>query len=108
MFQVVEDDTLSFLAKCLKLPWAARTAEGDHEQEEEEDQLSLSSDLFSSIGHWGLPVKQTKLTAVTEQRDRALTRILSNLVGEAIVGQTTEAQESPVAGASTPYSFMHY
>jgi len=63
-----------------------------------------SADLLSSIGHWGLPVEQTDLTAVTEQRDRALTRILSNSVAEAVVGQTTEAQELPAAGASAPSS----
>ena len=105
-FQAVEADTLNSLAKCLKPPWASQSAgEGEEEEQEEEERLSLSPDLLSSIEHRALPAEDTELTAVTEQRDRALTRILSNLVAEAlcVVGQTTEAQESP-AGASVPSS----
>ena len=109
-FQAVEAETLDSLAKCLNQPWASRTAEGDEQEEEEdeeEDRLSLSADLLCRIGHRAPPAEQSELTAVTEQRDRALNRILANsVVAEAAaVDQPTEAQQSPAAGdASAPSS----
>ena len=88
-FQAVEGDTLEALAGCLRQPWER---EGDEEQEEfTASAVSLSADLLSSIGHRSLPEEPSELSAATERRDRALSRMLSNSVAEA----EAEIQESP-------------
>jgi len=96
---------LDALANGLKQPWVSRT-EGEGEKEDDDQELSLSRDLLSSIGHRALPTEESELTVVAEQRDKALNRMLSNSVAQVVLGQATEvaeAQESP-AGASAQKS----
>lgn len=67
--------------------------------------MTLSADLLRSIGHRAMLKEQTEVTAVTEQRDRALTRILLSLEPETCteVEVMSGTKESP-ATASTAVS----
>jgi len=67
--------------------------------------VTLSADLLRSIGHRAMLKEQTEVTAVTEQRDRALTRILLSLEPETCteVEVMSGTKESP-ATASTAVS----
>ena len=87
------------LANCLKQPWVSRT-EGEGEEDDDEE-LSLSRDLLSSIGHRALPTEESELTVVAEQRDKALNRMLSNSVAEVVLGQATEVAEAQESATGT-------
>ena len=85
---------LEALAGCLRQPWEM---EGEEEQEFTASAVTLSADLLSSIGHRSFPKEPSELNAATEQRDRALSRMLSNSVAEALarLDAGAEIQELP-------------
>ena len=72
---------LEALAGCLRQPWEM---EGEEEQEFTASAVTLLADLLSSIGHRSFPEEPSELSAATERRDRALSRMLSNSVAEAV------------------------